>query len=147
MYIHNFLPHPPEDHSNQRHRVEVHVHLGFLRALILHMTARPQACMYYMHLHVYINIYIYIYIYIYPAEECIYIYTGNLGNDINNLHRAKYGKHSCTCIYTCMYMYMRISKNHNSLGREQPLGLDVNQSPAAQDAFWPIPGLISCVHM
>ena len=31
-----------------------------------------------------------------------------------------------------MYMYMRISKNHNSLGREQPLGLDVNQSPDAQ---------------
>ena len=24
---------------------------------------------------------------------------------------------------------MRISKNHNSLGCEQPLGLDVNQSP------------------
>ena len=29
-------------------------------------------------------------------------------------------------------MYMRISKNHNSLGCEQPLGLDVNQSPDAQ---------------
>ena len=39
---------------------------------------------------------------------------------------------------------MRISKNHNSLGCEQPLGLDVNQSPDAQDAFRPIPGLISC---
>ena len=36
---------------------------------------------------------------------------------------------------------MRISKN---LGCEQPLGLDVNQSPIAQDAFRPIPGLISC---
>ena len=40
--------------------------------------------------------------------------------------------------------YMRISKNHNSLGCEQPLGLDVNQSPNAQDVFQPIPGLISC---
>ena len=39
---------------------------------------------------------------------------------------------------------MRISKNHNSLGCEQPLGLDVNQSPVAQDAFRPMPGLISC---
>ena len=38
---------------------------------------------------------------------------------------------------------MRISKNHNSLGCEQPLGLDVKQSPDAQDAFQPIPGLIS----
>ena len=27
---------------------------------------------------------------------------------------------------------MRISKNHNSLGCEQPLGLDVNQFPNAQ---------------
>ena len=40
--------------------------------------------------------------------------------------------------------YMRISKNHSSLGCEQPLGLDVNQSPDAQDAFRPIPALISC---
>ena len=39
---------------------------------------------------------------------------------------------------------MRISKNHNSLGCEQPLGLDVNQLPIAQDAFWPMPGPISC---
>ena len=39
---------------------------------------------------------------------------------------------------------MRISENHNSLGCEQPLGLDVNQSPDAQGAFWPMPGLISC---
>ena len=39
---------------------------------------------------------------------------------------------------------MRISKNHNSLGCEQPLGLDVNQSPVAPDAFRPMPGLISC---
>ena len=37
--------------------------------------------------------------------------------------------------------YMRISRNHNSLGCEQ---LDVNQSPDAQDVFRPIPGLISC---
>ena len=41
-------------------------------------------------------------------------------------------------------MYVRISKNHNSLGCEQLLGLDVNQSPDVQDAFRPIPGLISC---
>jgi hypothetical protein len=39
---------------------------------------------------------------------------------------------------------MRISMNHNSLGCEQPLGLDVEQSPNPQDAFRPIPGLISC---
>ena len=45
-------------------------------------------------------------------------------------------------LHTCMYM--RISKNYNSLGCEQPLGLDVNQSPDVQDAFRPIPGLISC---
>ena len=35
-------------------------------------------------------------------------------------------------------------ENHNSLGRERPLGLDVKQSPNAQDTFRPIPGLISC---
>ena len=35
-------------------------------------------------------------------------------------------------------------KNHNSLGREWPSGLDVKQSPNAQDTFRPIPGLISC---
>ena len=36
---------------------------------------------------------------------------------------------------TCTHnhgLHMRISKNHNSLGCEQPLGLDVNQSPDAQ---------------
>ena len=39
---------------------------------------------------------------------------------------------------TCI---VKISVNHNSLGCEQPPGLDVNQS---QDVFLPIPGLISC---
>ena len=42
---------------------------------------------------------------------------------------------------------MRISKKHNSLGCEQPLGLDVNQSPDAQDAFRPIPGLNVHTHI
>ena len=37
-----------------------------------------------------------------------------------------------------------VYENHNSLGREQPLGLDIKQSPNAQDALRPIPGLISC---
>ena len=37
----------------------------------------------------------------------------------------------------------RISENHNSLGCEQPLCRDVNQSPDAQDVFWPAPGLVS----
>ena len=41
-------------------------------------------------------------------------------------------------VYIYIYIYMRISKNHNSLGCEQPLGLDVNQSPDAQDTFQPI---------
>ena len=41
-------------------------------------------------------------------------------------------------------MYMNKIENHNSLGRERPLGLDVKQSPMVQDAFRPIPGLISC---
>ena len=36
---------------------------------------------------------------------------------------------------------MRISTNHNSLGCER---LDVEQSPNAQDAFRPMPGLFSC---
>jgi len=35
-------------------------------------------------------------------------------------------------------------ENHSFLGREWPSGLDVKQSPNAQDAFRPIPGLISC---
>ena len=35
-------------------------------------------------------------------------------------------------------------KNHNSLGCERPSGLDAKQSPNVQDAFQPIPGLISC---
>ena len=39
---------------------------------------------------------------------------------------------------TCI---VKISVNHNSLGCEQPPGLDVNQS---QDVFLPIPGLIRC---
>ena len=43
-----------------------------------------------------------------------------------------------TTAYVLMYM------THNSLGHEQPSGLDVKQSPNAQDAFQPIPGLISC---
>ena len=34
-------------------------------------------------------------------------------------------------------VYMRIAENHNSLGCEQPPGLDVNQSLIAQDAFLP----------
>ena len=34
--------------------------------------------------------------------------------------------------------------NQNSLGSEQPPGLEVNQPLSAQDAFQPIPGLISC---
>jgi hypothetical protein len=46
--------------------------------------------------------------------------------------------------FSRLYLQMRISTNHNSLGCEQPLGLDVEQSPNAQDAFRPIPGLISC---
>jgi len=33
---------------------------------------------------------------------------------------------------------------HNSLGHKWSSGLDVKQSPNAQDAFRPIPGLISC---
>ena len=47
-----------------------------------------------------------------------------------------------------MHVVMRTSmKDHNSLGHEQCSGLDVKQSPNTlnvQDAFWPIPGLISC---
>ena len=38
------------------------------------------------------------------------------------LHTVTYS----LCLYSVV---MRISKNHNSLGCEQPLGLDVNQSP------------------
>ena len=45
---------------------------------------------------------------------------------------------ACTCTGA------RMIKNHNSLGREWPSGQDVKQSPNAQDAFRPIPGLISC---
>ena len=41
-------------------------------------------------------------------------------------------------------IYTRISMNHNTPGCEQPSGLDVNQSPNAQDTFQPIPGLFSC---
>ena len=39
-------------------------------------------------------------------------------------------------------MYTRLSVNHNSLGCEQPPGLDVNQSLSVhwQDVFRPIPG-------
>ena len=36
------------------------------------------------------------------------------------------------------------NNNHNALGCERPSGLDVKQSPNAQDVFQPIPGLISC---
>ena len=39
--------------------------------------------------------------------------------------------------------HMIISKNHNSLDCKQSLGLHIKQSPNAQDAFHPIPGLIS----
>ena len=50
------------------------------------------------------------------------------------------------CVHSALYriqVYMIISKNHNSLDCEQSLGLDIKQSPNAQDMFWPIPGLIS----
>ena len=43
-----------------------------------------------------------------------------------------------------MRVHTHTSVNHNSLGCEQPPGLDVNQSLIAQDVFLPIPGLISC---
>ena len=51
--------------------------------------------------------------------------------------------HVRICTYTCILGYQSIL-NHNSLGCERPSGLDVKQSPNAQDVFWPIPGLISC---
>ena len=47
------------------------------------------------------------------------------------------------CRYKNSYRHEQI-ENHNSLGCEQPSGLDVKQSPNAQDVFRPIPGLISC---
>ena len=31
----------------------------------------------------------------------------------------------------------KLIENHNSLGHEQPSGLDAKQSPNVQDAFWP----------
>ena len=76
--------------------------------------------------------------------------------------------HTCTCIHTCVryiqcthYMgtlpshwtgplqkpKVHIHENHNSLGCEQPPGLDVNQSLNAQDTFQPMPGLISCARV
>ena len=42
------------------------------------------------------------------------------------------------------YSAIELCENHNLLGYEQPLGLDVKQSPNVQDTFWPVPGLISC---
>ena len=47
-------------------------------------------------------------------------------------------------VHCAHLMYMSKIKNHNSLGHKRPLGLDVQQSPNAQDTFQPIPGLISC---
>ena len=46
-------------------------------------------------------------------------------------------------LYIHCVVYMKISTNHNSLGCKQPLGLDVKQSPNAQDAFRPMPGIFS----
>ena len=56
--------------------------------------------------------------------------------------------HVCTDVHVLLYVHVhnnvsmlvntvqyRISKNHNSLGCEQPLGLDVNQSPDAQSLY------------
>ena len=40
-------------------------------------------------------------------------------------------------------LYMIISKNHDSLHCKQSLGLDIEQSPNAQDVFCSIPGLIN----
>ena len=63
-----------------------------------------------------------------------------------------------TEVYIYMYMYVWLDfqfyisvytheniRDHNSLGCEQPSGLDVNQSLNVQDTFWPIPVLISCI--
>ena len=36
------------------------------------------------------------------------------------------------------------STAHGEILPERPSGLDVKQLPNTQDAFWPIPGLISC---
>ena len=43
---------------------------------------------------------------------------------------------------TLFQNFHELIKNHNSLGHESPSDLDVNQSPNALDAFWPIPGLL-----
>jgi len=45
-----------------------------------------------------------------------------------------------------IYVHEQI-ENHNSLGYERPSCLDVKQSPSVQDAFRPIPGLISCAEV
>ena len=49
----------------------------------------------------------------------------------------------CKWHETCTWIDCRF-ENHNSLGCKQPLGVDIKQSPNAQDMFQPIPGLISC---
>ena len=45
-------------------------------------------------------------------------------------------------------MYIHVHENiyYNSLGCEQPPGLDVNQSLIAQDLFWPS-ALYVCMHV
>ena len=42
-----------------------------------------------------------------------------------------------------MHIHEKV-EDHNSIGREWPLGLDVKQSPNTRCMFQPTPGLISC---
>ena len=48
--------------------------------------------------------------------------------------------HTCTCM--CMYVHENINEPQLPVNSLQ--GLDVEQSPNAQDAFRPMPGLFSC---
>ena len=47
-------------------------------------------------------------------------------------------------MYNTYFDHVSVSENYNSLGCEQPSGLDINQSLNAQGEFRPIPDLIRC---
>ena len=72
------------------------------------------------------------------ARRCICVHTHT---DYAQYVRAT--ERAIHTIHVHVLPAIHVHENHNSLGRELPLGLDVKQSPDAQDAFRPIPGLIS----
>ena len=99
--------------------------LALISRLDIYMYMYPN----YIHVHLHVHVHVRTCIINCGAKNCLYFTVLLIANSPET---ALYTG-SCTCWqHIQSVMYMKISKNHNSLGCEQPLGLDVNQSPDVQ---------------